>query len=690
MKTYRNSFVITSDDCSDSKNILVGYAIWRNEIYTSWSDNLLEVEDWKQVQGEYVAICRKQETFSLYRDPMGLVRLYYFECDGYWAISNSFWQLCEVLKSQYYLTLNMGYAEALMAINMTAYIPYESLCNEIKVLSVFDEVKISIASKQIEIENNYPFKEIYMLDSKESFEIIDKWISYWGTLIKSLECVGYNISIDLSGGYDSRISYAIAKAADVDFTKENVSVYCVKPDETGAKNHFSGDYEIAEQIAQIHGVALVTSLKNFGENKISAQERFAIYEDTLSDCMNEAFDREYYYNPLLIKWGGYLGETVRGYESIYQKNDLIHRCCINNGVFQDVLPMKRAVKEILGAYRYVQQITQSNVEDSRKNALQFCFECLDGAFFGKQIQQYLRLNTLCISPFMDSALRNIQVNEGYKPELLYAVLLARTCPELLRIPYCGEAGFTEDEIQYVKNLNEKYENKIQIVRQEDIQKSVGIAVNPYKLSASNNGINSIIEERFKAKETRQMLERKFGKAGRVMYELALKRLERPVFQKDSYAAAICSIVKMINIEDASAKCVGSVKQEVMKEPTWEELYAIGSGCFAIDNLHQAERESARIQEYIDCARRNSAKEIYLYGAGEYAKEVVEIFASNGIEITGFIVTKQSEKVFVMGKPVVGKDDFCFQKDKMLIFPAVSLIYVDAVKKAIAEIENRSK
>lgn len=101
MKTYRNSFVITSDDCSDSKNILVGYAIWRNEIYTSWSDNLLEVEDWKRVQGEYVAICRKQETFSLYRDPMGLVRLYYFECDGYWAISNSFWQLCEVLKSQY-------------------------------------------------------------------------------------------------------------------------------------------------------------------------------------------------------------------------------------------------------------------------------------------------------------------------------------------------------------------------------------------------------------------------------------------------------------------------------------------------------------------------------------------------------------------------------------------------------------
>ena len=70
--------------------------------------------------------------------------------------------------------------------------------------------------------------------------------------------------------------------------------------------------------------------------------------------------------------------------------------------------------------------------------------------------------------------------------------------------------------------------------------------------------------------------------------------------------------------------------------------------------------------------------------------MVEIFASNGIEITGFIVTKQSEKVFVMGKPVVGKDDFCFQKDKMLIFPAVSLIYVDAVKKAIAEIENRSK
>lgn len=688
MKKIESDFIVTSEDCNMCANKLLGYAIWKNQIYTSWEEVLLEVDDWSTVQGAYVALYLEQQTLYLHRDSMGLVRLYFFEQNGYWALSNSFWKLCEKVKSRFALTLNMGYAEALMAYSMTPFVPFESLCNEIRVLSAFDEIRINISSQEIEIENDYRLKEKYTLDSEKAFEEIDRWISYWGTLVKAIEQAGYNLEIDLSGGYDSRISYAIAKAANVDFAKKNVLVYSVKPKETGAKNHFSGDYEIAEKIAREHNVELVASTEQFGEVEICAKDRYDIYEETLSDCMNEVFDRGTFYEDPLIKWGGYLGETTRGFETNYWKNGLIHRCCINNGAFQEVIPMKRALKTVLKSYNYVQQVTGNNQKDSKENALQYCIECLDGAFFGKQIQQYLRMNVFCVSPFMDVVLRMIQVESGMRPEILLAVILARTCPELLEIPYSSEAGFTKEEIEYAKQLNDKYENKIQIeIKTKLERRDIGFEKIPYELATLDDSIRSIIVDRFDTEETQIILERKFGTLGTEMYRLASRRLERPVFQNETYAAAICSMMRMIKVEETSTVYRNRDVQAYLAEPTWEELFELCSGYSAIDDLYQSTSESTRMQEYIESAKRDMEKEVYLYGAGEYAREMAEIFSRNGVDIAGFIVTKLSDGVTVMGKPVVGKDEFCYEKDRMIIFPAVSMIYLEDVKASIAEIEN---
>lgn len=685
MENIDNSFIITSKNCDNFENVIVGYAIYNNEIYLSWEDSLLEVKDWNLVQGAYVALYLKEESLYLRRDNMGLIRLYFFERDGYWAISNSFWKMCEQLKEEFALTLNIGYAEALMAHNMTAFIPFESLCNEIRVLSIFDEVNINILSHDIQIENKYELNEQYNLDSVQAFEKIDKWISYWGSVIKSIELTGYNLEIDLSGGYDSRITYAIAKAAKIDFSKPNVLVYSVRPKDLGAKNHFSGDYEIAKKIAQKHNIKLVSSIEKFGEVEISASDRYKIYEDTLADCMNEVFDRSTFYENVLIKWGGYLGETIRGYEANYRKRGLIHRCCINDGAFQSLVPMKHALRAVLEADKNVQQVIGNNDKDSRENALQYTMECLDGAFFGKQIQQYQRVNILCMSPFMDLALRKIQVNENYRPEILFAVILARICPELLDIPYSSEAGFTKEEIEFATRLNQKYSSHVWIQGKKCIKKQgYMFKDSPYRVNKSTETVRSIIIDRFENDKVSDCLVSKFGNNGKKMYEFAARRLQKDVFKNETYASAICSIVRMAQIEDTSAKHINcDLNKEV--EATWKQIFRMFPEYPAIRELHDYVLESSRMQEYIRLAKDNVDKKIFLYGAGEYAREMAQLFSNEGREIDGFIVSKISGQVKIMGKPVIDRDNIVYDKNRMIILPAVSILYLDEVKRAISEI-----
>ena len=689
MEKNDNNFVITSRNCYEFDKKLFGYAIYRNEIYLSWRETLLDVKDWDLVQGEYVALYKEDEVLHLRRDNMGLIRLYFFSKDGYWAISNSFWGLCEQIKEEFELTLNLGYAEALMAHSMTAFVPFKSLSNEIKVLSIFDEVEINLETHNIQIANKFKLGQKLNLDSELAFEEIDKWISYWGSLAKSIEMSGYNFEIDLSGGYDSRVSYAIAKAANVDFSKPNVLVYSVKPEEKGAQNHFSGDYEIAEKIANMHNIKVTSSLEKFGGEKISTKDRYTLYQDTISDCMNEIFDRDIYYTQSLIKWGGYLGETVRGYESNYWKRGLIHRCCINDGVFHNAVPMKTALQAVLEASIEVQEIVGTNENDSREIALQYTIECLDGAFFGKQIQQYQRLNILCMSPFMDISLRKINVEKNYRPDILFAVILARICPELLEVPYSSEAGFTKKEIEYVLKLNEKYPSKIRIEGHKDIVNNERInKSNPYNINMSEEGIRTILIKNFNSEKVCETIHSKFGEIGEKMYEFAEHRLQRDVFQNETYAAAINSIVKMIQIEKESSKNININEENVTDDVSWNELKKLYPEYSAIDELQKYVYESDQMEKNVNFAINSQNKKIYLYGAGECARELAQRFSNAGREIEGFIVSEKTESVMVMGKPVIEKENIKYDKDDMIILPAVSILYFEQVKRTIADIEGR--
>ena len=78
--------------------------------------------------------------------------------------------------------------------------------------------------------------------------LIDRWISRWASTIRTIYDAGYQIKINLSGEFDSRISFALALAAGIDFSANNVHVYskhlCKKD------GSLKDDYIIASSIAE--------------------------------------------------------------------------------------------------------------------------------------------------------------------------------------------------------------------------------------------------------------------------------------------------------------------------------------------------------------------------------------------------------------------------------------------------------
>lgn len=93
--------------------------------------------------------------------------------------------------------------------------------------------------KEIPIRQN---ELIYPLDSKESFEILDKWHNKFSNFFQQLIAVDQNINVNLSGGFDSRASFTVL--AEQLNHLDKVNVFSLTTEK------FKEDFEIANSIAE--------------------------------------------------------------------------------------------------------------------------------------------------------------------------------------------------------------------------------------------------------------------------------------------------------------------------------------------------------------------------------------------------------------------------------------------------------
>lgn len=237
-------FTFDSDNFDKIETKLYGYSITKHggKITISNSTNGI-------IGGCYILIEKTEDKITIKQDDLSSLYLYYYTENGYWAIGNSFYDLCRLLVSRgKKLTIRDLYIDQYIHQPLHVYSCNRSMVNEIKIMKCFSEMQLTRNTLNI-IEKNAEFESIDIF-TKEGIGLIDNWIDKWCCVIKSVCDNDINTQIDLSGGFDSRTIFSLANYAGVDFNKSNVNVYSKIGKTRGMIEHLEDDYQIAEKISE--------------------------------------------------------------------------------------------------------------------------------------------------------------------------------------------------------------------------------------------------------------------------------------------------------------------------------------------------------------------------------------------------------------------------------------------------------
>lgn len=317
MKTYKdeenkfireNFFIIDSDNLEQVNSHMYGYTITKDGILT---DNYYrELGEYKkpEPQGVYIMIRKMKNEIIINQDFHGSYGLYIYEnkITKYFALSNSFILLEEYLTGKYNLTFNKDFGDNFIITYLLTYSLDETLINEIKQIPNDSFIVIKIKTRIIKIYNiNYQENTI-PLESKKGLNIIDNWIDKWGYIIRSLKNKGCNLSMDLSGGFDTRLLLSI-------FLNSGIDINDILVFSSTAKTHSHDiDLSIAKNISKKYGFK-INNLKFF-DDATNLNTKISLYNTIY---LKLGFHKEFYlqkkiHNKSIFKFSGNGGEDLRG------------------------------------------------------------------------------------------------------------------------------------------------------------------------------------------------------------------------------------------------------------------------------------------------------------------------------------------------------------------------------------------
>lgn len=156
----------------------------------------------------------------------------------------------DYIKYTHKITLNEDYAKYFISIALCSLSYSETLVNEIKVLPKNYSLNINLNTKSISL-NFIDYKEQSIsVNSDEGIKILDNWFYKWTDIFRDLKFNTNNISFQLSGGFDSRLSLALLLSSNINLNE--ILFYSVDDD----KHTHKADFEIASEISNYFGFKL--------------------------------------------------------------------------------------------------------------------------------------------------------------------------------------------------------------------------------------------------------------------------------------------------------------------------------------------------------------------------------------------------------------------------------------------------
>lgn len=537
-----NFFIVTSDNINSIKNsILYGFVLIGDTVFRNGEHNFKKEEIQNGI-GSYVYVMKNDDELYFITDDAGDYVLYYFVNHNYWAVSNSFWLLSDEVKKNYELTLNREVAIHDIVAPLSSLSIEDTLINEIKCLRANET--ISIINGKLCMERKET--NLFSVNLLDSVGLIDEWINKWIKVMKAIEKSGYTMKFDLSGGFDSRLTLAIAIAAGVDFNCENVFVNSIIPISEGQIEHMKDDFQIATQIADKLGFELNRPIKNM-YSKMSVQDSVDMFSECMLSNHREAYFFDFFAREPIFHFGGHGGETLRG--DVYSLEKWLRMASEDCNGYEAV-----SKKVLVNSYNkcLIKEFdsTKCNEFASLTN---FWRETWQRYHFGQTIMYRNITNEIVFAPLSDSMIYRVQPFWKGEPieNVIYTLILKRTAPWLLDVPLSDGRKINPKALEVSEDILKGIEPRV------DICDVIPLNVESMELEIDLADSEDVLSDQYFAnvlfteKNNRMFLE-KFGLYGKSIWKNAeIKKLDDRLYYPNRFVTPLLAICKCLAIEEES-------------------------------------------------------------------------------------------------------------------------------------------
>lgn len=446
-------FVFDSDHLEEVDSKLYGFTIIQNELIT----DAAFLPDELSPGGAFVFVKRTENGITVRQDFMGSYGLYLYRDGAYFALSNSFQRLVDYLKPSKVLTVNTDYADYFVNAELCSVAFSETLIKEIRCLDRCAEVNIDISRKELEISLHDYGENTVELSSPEGMRVLDEWYHKWTQFIRNLCASGAQIQTDLSGGFDSRMTFTLLLGSGIDMNK--VFVHSLND---GLHVH-DEDFRIATAISDHYHFSLNNNSFLDGSSWLYPLKDIL----NISFYLKLGFHKQMYYRRNCLKvprnaFSGSGGECLRSYWKMSQE-EYIEKAVSRYRSFPDAAAhqMEASARRILE--RSFEEIRNKFASFGRELApedmtLYLYRETRCRNHFGKDVVENHFSNFMKHTPLLDPLIHRIKLSDSQCSDhnLLAAVILSRYNPALLDFPFEGGRSIAESTKQYARLLNQMY------------------------------------------------------------------------------------------------------------------------------------------------------------------------------------------------------------------------------------------
>lgn len=444
-------FVIESDSLDRVTEKLYGFAIRNGEIV----EDIRKMEDGPlNGDGAYVCVRRQGNTIRIFQDFIGSYGLYLYEDGDYFALSNSFQYLVERVKRSHRITFDRDYADFLLTADLCATAFSQTMVREIRMLDRAAVVEIDIPTQTLSLDYTDYRENTVTLSSPEGMAILDRWYEKWTAVLRGIRAKTTNMQVDLTGGFDSRMTIALLLGAG--FDPGEITVYSHDDDLYTHRE----DLAIAKQISGHYGFRL--------NNEAAAS--LDKVPNTMEDILNISFyvklgfHKQMYYS----RWkhltsfyymGGSGGECVRDYWNVTQA-EYVEKAVSRARAFpaERAGELEASVRRVLGrSFRELREKFARFGREPTENdlAMNLYRETRCRNHFGKDNLEHYHRGSYKLNPLLDPDLHKLKLTDGPCSDrnLLMAVIFGRYSPDLLTFPFEGGRSICPETVAYARKLN---------------------------------------------------------------------------------------------------------------------------------------------------------------------------------------------------------------------------------------------